>query len=565
MKSRRTPAYLHWRPDSQFPAFRYTVRKDMLPFWSGPKTICLSLRTAEPAHYRRLVADYVSYYDAYFERLREVNLRPWRRLDAVNVSVLSAEVSHTLEEALLDSDAEARQQMPVQGGLIKPLFALNTQHETGLPPKALDEHQLCMDRLVVDLGRQAALHDYSAADPFLDALLPYLHIAVERGQIEYESLRLSAMQALLRAHRKIQLVNAEALLRCAALAPGKSLQSLAVAVPAPPVNVSPAESARVAMAKTGPTIDELVKDWKGKEGSRNACTVHAVQSAIRELTAFCQVTHVSELTKAIAVNFRKHLMEHGSAQTAQTKIGLISAVFNFALRDDRIKQSPFQGVSVRLPRNLPKARVSFDADDVQRIFSHPIFSERVVVAQSRAGGIAAYWLPLMACFTGARMEEIGQLKQGDFKKGAGQRKIDYFEINNAEGNETKTVTSNREVPLHPVLIRLGLLDYVASLPTPGAALFPDLKRNKFGKLTGSFSKWFGGFLRVDVGISDPRKTFHSFRHGFATNWRVCGLPENVRFVIDGHAPETVGAMYGETPLSLQSQYMNQLVIEGFPL
>ncbi len=67
-----------------------------------------------------------------------------------------------------------------------------------------------MDRVVADLGRQAALHDYSAVDPFLDALLPHLHIEFDRTQLEYQSLRLNAMHALLQAHRKIQLRNAEA-------------------------------------------------------------------------------------------------------------------------------------------------------------------------------------------------------------------------------------------------------------------------------------------------------------------------------------------------------------------
>ncbi|ODV44490.1 hypothetical protein AWV79_07615 [Cupriavidus sp. UYMMa02A] len=209
--------------------------------------------------------------------------------------------------------------------------------------------------------------------------------------------------------------------------------------------------------------------------------------------------------------------------------------------------------------------MSFDADDIQRIFNHPIFTARTAVADHRAGGIAAFWLPLIACFSGARLEEIGQLKQGDFKKGAGLRKIDYFVIDNAEGNSTKTVTSNREVPVHPVLIRLGLLDYVGSLPGPHASLFPDLKPAKYGNLTGVFSKWFGRFLRIELGIKDKRKVFHSFRHGFATNWKVCELPEHVRFVIDGHALPTVGAKYGETLMSVRSHCMYKLVIEGFPL
>lgn len=564
MKFRRTPTYLHTRPDSQFPAFRYTVRKEILPFWSGPKVICVSLRTADPVRCRQLVADYVSYYDAYFQRLRDVHLRPWCQLDTGNASKLSAEVSATLEQALLDSEAHARRQGSAQGALEGPLFARNAQHEGLLPLDALSAHQLCMDRVVADLGRQVAQHDYGAADPFLDALLPHLHIKVDCEQIEYQSLRLSAMQALLQAHRKIQLRNAERLMSGASIAPVMASLPLPVTVQPPSFNVDPVANARLATEKTGPTIDELTNDWELERG-RNPRTVQAMRAAIAQFATFAQITHASELAKAKAVAFKIYLLEHGSAQTAQKKFALLAAIFKLAVANGRIEHSPFDGVSVSLPRNQPKPRVSFDAGDVQRIFSHPIFASRTAVYCGSAGGIAAFWVPLIACFSGARLEEIGQLKQRDFKKGLGIRHLDYFVIDNSEGNATKTVTSNREVPLHPVLIRLGLLDYEASLSGPDAPLFPDLMRNKYGCLTANFSKWFGEFLRKDVGITDKRKTFHSFRHGFATNWKMCELPEHIRFAIDGHALGSVGAMYGETPLSLMSNCMNKLVIEGFPL
>ncbi|MDE4917466.1 integrase [Cupriavidus metallidurans] len=564
MKSHRFPKYLHWRPDSQFPAFRYTVPQDIRPFWTGPKIICRSLRSADPARYRQLVADYVSYCDTYFQRLRDVHLRPWCQLDAANAGKLSAEVSSTLEQALLDSEAHARRQGSVQSALEGPLFARNAQHEELLPPDALSAHQLCMDRVVADLGRQAALHDYDTAEPFLDALLPYLHIKVDREQIEYQSLRLSAMQALLQAHRKIQLRNVETLLHGSSLAPGMTSPSLSVAVPPPFQNGSTTVSGQPATVGSGPTIDALMDDWLRERG-RNAHTAQCLRTLIKALAAFTRATHASELTKAGVVAFKVHLLEHGSPQTAQRKINLLGAVFKLAVSNARIEQSPFNGVSVSLPKNPSKPRISFDADDVQRIFSHPIFSARAAVSKRQAGGIAVFWLPLLACFSGARLEEIGQLKQGDFKESAGPRKIDYFVIDNAEGKSTKTKTSNRDVPLHPVLIRLGLLNYVASLPGPDARLFPDLMPGTYGTLTANFSKWFGKFLRLELGITDKRKTFHSFRHGFATNWRACELPEHVRFAIEGHAAGSVGAKYGEIPLSLLAKKMNKLVIEGFPL
>lgn len=477
--------------------------------------------------------------------------------------MLSAEVCGTLERALLDNDAEARRQGLAQSTLVGPLLARSALHD-GAPPDAVNEHQLCMDRVVADLGRQAVLHDYSAADPFLDALLPHLHIEVDRARLEYQSLRLSAMQALLQAHRKIQLRNAETLMSGASVAPVMSSRPLPVTGQPPSFNAAPVASARLAAEKFGPTIDDLVNDWIRERG-HNARTVHVVRTLMGALTTFTQVTHANELTKAKVVAFKIYLLEHGSVPTAQTKIGLLGAVFRLAVGNARIEHSPFDGVSVSVPKNQPKPRISFDASDYRRIFSHPIFAARAAVADLRAGGIAAFWLPLIACFSGARLEEAGQLKQGDFKKGASERKIDYFVIDNAEGNATKTATSNREVPLHQVLIRLGLLDYVASLPGSDAPLFPDLRRDQYGKLTANFSKWFGKFLRVELGITDKRKTFHSFRHGFATNWKVCELPEHIRFVIDGHAPGSVGATYGETPLSLLSNCMNKLVIEGFPL
>lgn len=563
MKSRRLPSYLHWRPDSQFPAFRYTVPKAVLPFWSGPKIICVSLRTANPTRYRQLVTDYVVHYDAYFQRLREVHLRPWRRLDAANAGMLGAEVSSALEQATLDNEAEARQQGLAQDTLAGPRLARSVL-QGGAPPDAVSGHQLCMDRVVADLGRQAMLHDYSVADPFLDSLLPHLHIEVDREQFEYQSLRLSAMQALLRAHRKIQLRNAERLMPGASTAPGMASLPLPVTVHPLSFNVDPVASPRLPTEKIGPTIDDLTNDWVSERG-RNPHTVRQMRCVMKAFATVTQVTHTSELTKGKAVAFKRYLLDHGSAQTAQRKMGFLSAVFRLAVSNDKLAHSPLDGVSVSVPKNLPRPRVSFEADDIRRIFSHPIFTARAAVTQRRAGGIAAFWLPLIACFSGARMEEIGQLKQGDFKKGAGLKKIDYFVIDNADGKNTKNTSSNREVPLHPVLIRLGLLEYVESLPGPKAPLFPDLQPGTYGKMTANFSKWFGWFLRVELGIADRRKTFHSFRHGFATNWKMCDLHEHIRFAIDGHAPGSVGARYGETPLSVASACMNKLVIEGFPL
>ncbi len=45
--------------------------------------------------------------------------------------------------------------------------------------------------------------------------------------------------------------------------------------------------------------------------------------------------------------------------------------------------------------------------------------------------------------------------------------------------------------------------------------------------TAAFSKWWGRHAR-SLRVNDPRRTFHSFRHGFADALRRAGVEEDVR-------------------------------------
>lgn len=61
--------------------------------------------------------------------------------------------------------------------------------------------------------------------------------------------------------------------------------------------------------------------------------------------------------------------------------------------------------SPRLPKAKveKKARVSFDLEDLRKIFNAPVFTEQ---ERPIAGaGEAAYWRPLIALYAGARLTE----------------------------------------------------------------------------------------------------------------------------------------------------------------
>jgi hypothetical protein len=75
-----------------------------------------------------------------------------------------------------------------------------------------------------------------------------------------------------------------------------------------------------------------------------------------------------------------------------------------------------------------------------------------------------YWVPLVALFSDARLNELEQLEVTDVQEGTGVTvlKITTLWDGDDPGDEKliKTVAGERIVPIHPELMRLGFLDYV---------------------------------------------------------------------------------------------------------
>ncbi len=132
-----------------------------------------------------------------------------------------------------------------------------------------------------------------------------------------------------------------------------------------------------------------------------------------------------------------------------------------ASNDDHVTVNPCSG----LLNAEPTERLPFSVEELNLIFSLPIYcaGERLLAC----GGEAAFWLPLIGLFAGARLEEIGQLLVTDIRWEEG---TDYFDITDIDeeaerlgrGNaekKAKTAASRRRIPVHPVLVELGFLDY----------------------------------------------------------------------------------------------------------
>lgn len=244
---------------------------------------------------------------------------------------------------------------------------------------------------------------------------------------------------------------------------------------------------------------------------------------------------VRAITRAHVVGFVERLEQRPDAhyRTIEKKIGMVCSILQRALMKEKIPFNPATRIEVTKPARVKKARLPFELEELVQLFEHALFCGKLELPAS-AGGPAAWWMPILAYFTGAREEELAQMKVRDVReaKGLGW----YLEITDLGEDQTlKTTASKRRVPIHSELVRLGFLDYVDALRAAGQLqLFPMLRADKEGKRSARFCQWFGRFLRNKVGIKDRTKVFHSFRHLFSDICKESGVDSEVARALTGH-------------------------------
>ena len=323
-----------------------------------------------------------------------------------------------------------------------------------------------------------------------------------------------------------------------------------------------------ATVRDGATLVELHAYWAKRRDVR----AHGAAEAARTVAEFQRINGervASEYTKADAVNFRDTLLDKalaagGSAATVRKKMNHLAAIFEVARKSEKVASNPFDGVE-RPDEKRKRRRESYSIDDLRRIFSSPVFTDSGYRPQGGAGE-AAYWLPLLALWTGARLEELGQLHTDDVRrKGA----IDYLSLKpDAAGSKKfKNENSQRDVPLHAELIRCGFLDYVNRMRKAGSArLFPEVQSSGVRQQTAAFSQWWGRYGRRVAGIADKTKVFHSFRHTFKTACRDSGISDEIHDRFTGHAGgRGEGASYGEVWLTTLARELAKLRYDGLDL
>jgi integrase len=175
-------------------------------------------------------------------------------------------------------------------------------------------------------------------------------------------------------------------------------------------------------------------------------------------------------------------------------------------------------------------------EELVKLFDSPVWRGCHAVYRSQPGPHIIrdwrFWLPVLALFHGARLEEFADLSRADLKcdgntwslriqEGEDRRlgKRDW-DGRMAQGRRLKNSTATRVVPLHPELVRLGFLQHVAAIaPYPDDPLFPDLQpQGKDRKRGTRVTRWFVEYRKA-IGVFREGVAMHAFRHTANTRLR----------------------------------------------
>jgi len=233
----------------------------------------------------------------------------------------------------------------------------------------------------------------------------------------------------------------------------------------------------------------------------------------------------------------------------------ISALFDWAIRYGRTDLNPARGMLIRNPKRANEERKAFSDDDLHKLFNS--------LEYTRSGHRHPYqfWVPLIALYSGARLNEICQLHLCDFDEYEG---IKVIRISEEGGNKRlKTKAAKRLIPIHPDLIRLGLIGFVDSLLQDGQIrLFPELKERRDG-YGQTASKWFAGYC-TKCGIDEAGKVFHSFRHTVIDRLKQFDVSKEKIAALVGHEDES--ATFGRYGKDFRPYVLMNVVQElNFPL
>lgn len=276
----------------------------------------------------------------------------------------------------------------------------------------------------------------------------------------------------------------------------------------------------------------LFASWKAVTTVKGR-TVEETRFILNMLKAFVGHDDAGRVTREDMLRWRDATKAGGKTNnTWNNRLSMLRQVFEHATGSGLLPANPADN-SLRLRKNKVATRLPYSDEDATRI----------LLAARKETSASLRWAHWIMAFSGMRVGEVLQLHGTDVQQDP-RSGVWFFDVNEASEDKSVKNAMPRHVPVHPVLIAEGFLDYAHAF-SGASPLFPDKGLDPFGKRGGRAWNVVGEWVRKVVGITDPQKApNHSWRHRMEDELRAVEVVESDRDAIIGHARKTTGRHYG---------------------
>jgi integrase len=280
--------------------------------------------------------------------------------------------------------------------------------------------------------------------------------------------------------------------------------------------------------------------WNERSSAWKPRSLIDYKSCKRNLLDYFKDIQVHELDYYKMKDYRDQLGSDRKKPLSPSRInfylGFVRSICQFEMQTTGIlNTNPVDGLRVKDTRRKDELRDVFTSEDLGELF---IKSKEY--GQDKHRIPENFWIPLLALYTGCRMEEMCQLYVNQVVEIDG---VWCLDIDEKYPDQSVKTSEKRIIPLHPFLIdELKFHKFVKRL-SPEGRLWTNLIRinSRYGH---SFGKWFGDF-RKRCGIDSGKKVFHSFRHTVITHLKHKDVKDQFISELVGHSVEGEKGRYGK--------------------
>lgn len=523
---------------------RYYVRiliPDDLQSSYGKTRVNLALGTSDRREATLLATLKRAEWLAEFEAKRS-ELRP-TRIDAIP-SDLTALLAARVRAAVLANDDRVRSDLPLLAEMVHIRRELDRRKanpqripQWGLPAPREDDLSGATEE---ERGELAGLNAYlegnaaiALAGLNLAAVLPMVKAEAAQLGFAFDAQTPGARETLLACLKAYRAAHRDVTLRDA----GEVVETpTAPALPSPSAPVKPK------------TLRDVYDRWKlSGAAPRSADSIAAYGRAVTQFESEHPDTDLAAINGDLGDRYRAWLMANcNTPKTARDRLTALKSLLKYAAdKLEWIPKHPWRGLDIKAP-TTNKRRPWTDAE-LRALFATPLHTRYALPDAPLAGRDAAYWVPLLGAYTGARLGELCQLRTVDVQAVEGIPVLVLTD--DGEGQKIKSEAGKRTVPIHSELLRLGFLGYVEAIRATGAdSLWPSM-RMRAGKPSDYFGRWFRVHRKAQ-GLKEAKPDFHCFRHTVRPLMRRAGFSEETQDKVTGHkARGSVGTVvYGHWTL-----------------